>query len=78
MTYQRMRIGMPARSWELMGIRHTNTENGGVRNIFIDRGMVCFMTSYHKGYRRTGEVKVIHRYVPREVGELCSTRSRMG
>ncbi|KAK3896362.1 hypothetical protein C8A05DRAFT_40130, partial [Staphylotrichum tortipilum] len=43
--------GMPARSWEIMGIRHMNTENGG-------------------GYRRTGEVKVIYRYVPREVGEL--------
>ncbi|KAK4232713.1 DEAD-like helicase, partial [Achaetomium macrosporum] len=62
--------GMPARSWEILGIRHANTENGGVRNIFVDRGMVCFVISYHKTYRTTGRVKVIHRYVPREVGEL--------
>lgn len=32
--------------------------------------MISFITSYRKGYRITGEVKVIHRYMPREVGEL--------
>jgi hypothetical protein len=62
--------GMPGRSTEVMGIRHSNTANGGVRNIMIDRGMVCFITSYHKNYRSSEQVKVIHRYVPREVGEL--------
>ena len=30
----------------------------------------CFVTMYHKGFRRSNKVKVIHRYVPREVGEL--------
>ncbi|KJZ69304.1 hypothetical protein HIM_11298 [Hirsutella minnesotensis 3608] len=31
---------------------------------------MCFVTSYHKGFRSTGQAKVIHRYMPREVGEL--------
>jgi hypothetical protein len=28
------------------------------------------MTAYHKGMGMTGQSKVVHRYVPREVGEL--------
>jgi hypothetical protein len=31
---------------------------------------MCFVTSYHKSFRATGQAKVIHRYLPREVGEL--------
>ncbi|KAM7182564.1 hypothetical protein V8F33_014215 [Rhypophila sp. PSN 637] len=48
LTIMHMLGGMPARS---------NTAYGGVRNIIIDRGMVCF-------------VKIIHRYLPRDAGEL--------
>ncbi|EXL64482.1 hypothetical protein FOPG_19254 [Fusarium oxysporum f. sp. conglutinans race 2 54008] len=62
--------GQPARSTEILGLRMWNTMNGGVRNIFIHEGMVCFVTMYHKGFRQTGNTKIIHRYVPREVGEL--------
>ncbi|KAF7566054.1 hypothetical protein PtrM4_143740 [Pyrenophora tritici-repentis] len=40
------------------------------RNIFIEDGMVVFVTRYHKGYKVSGDVKIIHRYLPREVGEL--------
>ena len=29
-----------------------------------------FITRYHKGYQVSGDVKIIHRYLPREVGEL--------
>ncbi|GKU13616.1 unnamed protein product [Fusarium langsethiae] len=58
--------GQPARSTEILGIRMWNTMNGGVRNIFIHEGMVCFVTMYHKGFRQTDKVKVIHRYLPRE------------
>jgi DEAD/DEAH box helicase len=32
--------------------------------------MVVFVSRYHKGYVVSGDVKVIHRYLPREVGEL--------
>ena len=29
-----------------------------------------FVTRYHKGYNVSGDVKIIHQYLPREVGEL--------
>jgi superfamily II DNA helicase RecQ len=32
--------------------------------------MVVFVTRYHKGYQMSGDVKIIHRYLPQEVGEL--------
>jgi hypothetical protein len=31
---------------------------------------VVFVAQYHKGYRSSGNIKIIHRYLPREVGEL--------
>jgi hypothetical protein len=40
------------------------------RNIFIEDGLVAIVTSYHKGYTCTGSTKIIHRYLPKEVGEL--------
>jgi len=63
-------MSMPARSPEISSIRFHNTANGGVRNIFVHRKMVCFVTSYHKGFRNSGVSKIIHRYMPREVGSL--------
>ncbi|CAN9283890.1 unnamed protein product [Alternaria alternata] len=62
--------GQPARWPELGSVRHSNTVKGGHRNIFIEDGMVVFVTRYHKGYNVSGDVKIIHRYLPREVGEL--------
>jgi hypothetical protein len=62
--------GQPARAPELLSIRFHNTANGGHRNIFIEDGMMVFVTHYHKGFHASNDVKVIHRYVPREVGEL--------
>jgi len=62
--------GQPARGPEILSVRHSNTVKGGHRNIFIKDGMVMFATRYHKGYNVSGDVKVIHRYLPREVGEL--------
>jgi hypothetical protein len=51
-------------------LRHKNTVHGHHRNIFIDRGLVSTVTQYHKGYSITGSTKIIHRYLPKEVGEL--------
>ncbi|EDN04941.1 conserved hypothetical protein [Histoplasma mississippiense (nom. inval.)] len=62
--------GQPARAPELLSVRPINTENGGHRNIFIEDGMVVFVTRYHKGFHASNDIKVIHRYLPREVGEL--------
>ena len=38
--------------------------------MFIENGLVVFMTRYYKGYAISGDVKIIYRYLPREVGEL--------
>lgn len=62
--------GQPARGPEILSVQHTNTVQGGHRNLFIEDGMVVFMTRYHKGFEYHGDVKIIHRYLPREVGEL--------
>jgi hypothetical protein len=62
--------GQPARGTELLSLRITNTIHGHHRSLFIDNGLVSFVTSYHKGYSVTGSTKIIHRYLPKEVGEL--------
>ena len=35
--------GQPGRTGEILGLRFRNTGQGGVRNIFVQRGMVCFV-----------------------------------
>jgi hypothetical protein len=62
--------GQPARGPKLLSVQHTNTVQGGHRNVFIEDGMVVYLTRYHKGYNVSGDVKIIYRYLPREVGEL--------
>lgn len=61
--------GVP-RAPEMLSIRHENTPKGGHRNMFIEDGLVVWVTKYHKGYAMSGDIKIIHRYLPREVGEL--------
>ena len=65
-----LRAGQPARGTEILSLRHANTVNGHHRNVFIEGGMVSTVTTYHKGYSTTGNTKIIHRYLPKEVGEL--------
>jgi hypothetical protein len=60
----------PERGPEILSIRHSNTVQGGHRNVFTKDGMVVFVTRYHKGYNVSGDVKIIHRYLSREEGEL--------
>jgi hypothetical protein len=62
--------GQPARGTEVLSLRHVNTISGHHRNVFIDNGMVSTVTEWHKGYSITGSTKIIHRYLPKEVGEL--------
>jgi hypothetical protein len=64
--------GQPARGTELLCIQHSNPRDGsgGRRNIFVENGLVSFVTYYHKGYSVTGTTKIIHRYLPSNVGEL--------
>src|SRR6186713_1535079 len=62
--------GQPSRGPEILSIRHSNTVKGLHRNIFIENGLMVFVSRYHKGYNISGDVKIIHRYLPREIGEL--------
>jgi superfamily II DNA/RNA helicase len=63
--------GGPARGTEITSIQYENSAEGvGHRGIFVEGGLVSFVTTYHKGYDFTKKVKAIHRYVPQEVGEL--------
>jgi hypothetical protein len=55
-----MTAGQPARATEILSVRHSNTIKGGHRNIFIEDGMVVFVTRYHKGYAVSGDVKIIY------------------
>ncbi|KAK6433365.1 hypothetical protein LTR95_010457 [Oleoguttula sp. CCFEE 5521] len=66
-----MSAGAPARATELVSIQQVNGQNArSHRGIFIDQGMVAFVTSYHKGFSARQEQKCVHRFVPQEVGEL--------
>ena len=62
--------GLPARSTEILTIRHRNTATGGIRNILIDRGLVMIIVGIHKNLSQSQRLKVIHRFLPKEVGTL--------
>jgi hypothetical protein len=63
--------GVPARGTEVLSIQHTNGDDSRAqRGIFVENGMVALMIRYHKGYSSSQKMKVIHRYLPREVGEI--------
>jgi hypothetical protein len=62
--------GQPSHAPEILGLRWKNTANGGVRNITIEDRMVAFVARYHKGYRSSGNIKIIHRYLPRTIPEV--------
>jgi hypothetical protein len=62
--------GGPPRGSELVTIKYKNSANGDIRGVGIEDGAVRVTTKYHKNVGQTGQGKVIHRYLPREVGEL--------
>jgi hypothetical protein len=62
--------GQPARGTELLILRWRNSARCETRNIFIENGLVSFVTSYHKNYAATNSTKIIHRYLPSEIGEM--------
>lgn len=62
--------GQPARAPKILSLQYSNSTKTGLRNIFYENGLICFVTYYHKGYSISGSTKIIHRYLPREIGEL--------
>ena len=63
--------GQPARGTELVTVQYKNGVDGDVRGLFIEDGAVVFVTMYSKTMGMSAKAKVIHRYLPREVGELA-------
>jgi hypothetical protein len=62
--------GQPACGTGLFSLQYCNNVHGLPRNIYVENGLVSFVTCYHKGYSIQGSNKIIHRYLPREVSEL--------
>jgi hypothetical protein len=62
--------GQPARGPKILSVQYSNTIKGEHRNIFIEDSIVVFVTQYHKRYNVSSDVKIIHQYLPRKVGEL--------
>jgi superfamily II DNA helicase RecQ len=62
--------GQPARGTEVVTTTYMNQPNGQSRGIFVEDGLMAYVTMYHKGVGHSGRAKVIHRYLPQEVGEL--------
>lgn len=56
------------RAPELLSLRHQNTECA-VRNVFVEDSLVVLASKYHKGFYASSDAKIIHRYLPRDVGE---------
>ena len=63
--------GLPGRGTELVTVRWRNKTNSDSRGLFIENGLVVYVVAYHKNIGMSGKAKVIHRYLPREVGELA-------
>ncbi|KAK9485544.1 hypothetical protein V1527DRAFT_452161 [Lipomyces starkeyi] len=61
------RSAKPARGTEIIG--NSLSEHTEWRRL-IEDGLVCFVTSYHKGYEASEKLKVIQRFLPRGDGEL--------
>ena len=51
-------------------MQYKNSANGESRGIFIEDGLIVYITRYYKGYRASGKAKIIHYYLPQEVREL--------
>ena len=62
--------GLPVRGTEMITVQHINSANGEGRGVFVEDGILVIVLRYHKGIGASGKAKVIHRYLPREVGEL--------
>jgi hypothetical protein len=51
--------GQSSKVPEILGMRWTNTANGGIRNLFIEEGLVLFVVIYHRSTRVTRVVATL-------------------
>ena len=59
-----------AYSIEVVTVQYINSANGECRGIFIEDGLMVYITIYYKEIRASNKAKIIHQYLLREVGEL--------
>jgi hypothetical protein len=64
--------GQPARGTEIIILQHTNSSSSSKcsRNIYIDRGLVCIFSQYHKSIIKSNQTKDIFRFLPPTIGNL--------
>ncbi|KAH7235324.1 hypothetical protein BKA59DRAFT_495924 [Fusarium tricinctum] len=55
---------------ELLIVRHCNISNGGICNILYNRRLIIIVTGVYKDFTITRRLKIIHCFLPREVGTL--------
>ena len=58
------------RVFELLNIRVFNSVNFDVRNVFYENDFLYFVIFYHKEYAIDESIKIIYRYLSREIDEL--------
>lgn len=61
----------PAQGTEVVTVQYKNGMEGDVRGSFIEDGLVVYVIMYHKSIGMSAKAKVIHRYLPQEVGKLA-------
>ena len=59
-----------ARAPEILSLQYSNSIKSGLRNIFYENDLICFVIYYHKDYFISEITKIIYRYLSREIGEL--------
>ena len=62
--------GLPVYSIEVVTVQYVNSVNGEYRGIFIKDRLIVYIIIYYKGIRTSNKAKIIHRYLPCEVGKL--------
>lgn len=70
MVLMHMTGGQPARGSEVVTVQYRNSANGESRGVFVEDGLMVYVTMYHKNIGASAKAKVIHRYLPREVGTV--------
>ena len=62
--------GQPTRSPKILNIKYNNSKEKKDRNIFIEKGRIIIVIRYHKRYTLNKNIKIIYRYLSREIKKL--------
>jgi superfamily II DNA helicase RecQ len=64
--------GQPGRLTEVLSVQVANTLNNGPRNLFLFNDLMAVVPRYHKGYNYDKSLKVVYRFLPRQIGNLLA------